>query len=325
METFFDIVFFPITALVWLISHWQLVLLVVGAIFLWLIFYPMYRNHKINTELEEKQIRIVQEARESGLKNKRSDTDALDEEDERLPEGYQAFDFKSYISKFYFENKALSISDEFIKKMDKITEAREDRKDFSYPDAELFRDVYKNSSEDNPITSPTNAKIFLGAKSRLVRVWATQALMKGYFFGGKGYYQDYGKSYEYSKEIEHISSDATYCVGYMYLYGYFLEKNYQKAFEYLICSAMSGDAEAHDLLGDIYKDGLGLPIDNSLAFAFYNIACSLRPKKDNWREKREAFMKSISIDDLNKGQMLTSMIVDSKYHKLFDIGVLPPV
>ncbi|WP_027406413.1 tetratricopeptide repeat protein [Anaerovibrio sp. RM50] len=59
--------------------------------------------------------------------------------------------------------------------------------------------------------------------------------------------------------------DALYFKGLLYLYGYEVEKDESKAIEYLTQAAEQNSNSAILTMACIYRDGLGVPVDNDKA------------------------------------------------------------
>jgi TPR repeat protein len=309
MDIIVSVTTFLINATFWAFANWKIVLAVIAIFFLWVVLSPVLAEHNTKVQRDRVRNRVAS-----------SRLQELEVENQRYPQGH--FDFDAFISNIDSAPREREISDEFNQKFKNWVSASE-RGDYSDPDSPLFSQIKSDFSKNAEfLNDPASIQVMFTARSRLVQVWACQLLMLSYFHGSKGFIQDYGKSYEYAKKIENVCPTAIYVTGFLYLKGYYLEQDYRKAWEYLICSAICRDAEAHDLLGDMYRDGLGVVVDQALAFAFYNIACSLRHDKEDWRHKRDSFSRSLPAPILNKGHSLASNILDSNYHKLVEICLL---
>ncbi len=70
----------------------------------------------------------------------------------------------------------------------------------------------------------------------------------------------------------HRVPDTTFQLGQQYFYGISKQKNYRKAFPYLLEAASDGYIHAQNLLGYCYNLGLGVKKDKRLAAFWYEQA-----------------------------------------------------
>jgi len=158
-------------------------------------------------------------------------------------------------------------------------------------------------------------------KNPILKALLLEQLARGYFFG-IGVIKSYKKCFEYASNILYASRDAKYYTGFMYLHGHYLDQDYNHAFKLLIASAMQGDAEAHQLIGNMNELGLGMPINKPLAYAWYNIASNLKPDKEEFKKKRDDLEIQLTNKEIDFAQNIASELIDSNYRKLRSLGFL---
>ena len=108
----------------------------------------------------------------------------------------------------------------------------------------------------------------------------------------------------------------------MYLNGHYVKKDYSKAFEFLIASALQRNPEAHDLLGDMNASGLGVTYNKPIVYVWYNLSWNLKPKKDEYKKKRNDLEAEKTNKEIDFAQNIASELIDSNYRKLRSLGFL---
>ena len=217
------------------------------------------------------------------------------------------FNFENFLLNFDYSGKYTSPS-EYIGSIN-LNDAKKDS-DFLFKLHECVKN--KNYKALVSLTEPKNPKL---------RIILLEQLARAYFFGS-GVIKSYKKSYEYASQVSHVSSDSKYFIGFMYLHGHYLDQNFNNAFKLLIASAMEGDAEAHQLIGNMNELGLGMPINKPLAYAWYNIASNLKPNKEEFKKKRDDLEIQLTNKEIDFAQNIASELIDSNYRNLRSLGFL---
>ncbi len=83
--------------------------------------------------------------------------------------------------------------------------------------------------------------------------------------------QEYTKSYEaLAAKMDDLVPSEMHMLGYLYLHGYGIKEDYDKARAWLAKAAAMGSTEATNLLGIIYEKGYGVKVDYHTAFNYYS-------------------------------------------------------
>lgn len=301
MDFLIGFILFPFHLIIWLLTNWELVLLFMIGVFVYLAVNPILASNKAKAaqkrEQEENRRKKETKASEIIHLNKTGH--------EKYAETNKPFSLKTFLSTHDFDLPYKSGIDLFVElsRSDLVSES----------DKEILKTIASQGSAD--YLKSTNANALLKADSRELQLLGNEILMRNYFFGNGGL-QDYEKVYEIASKISHFSRDAQYYLGEMYLNGFFVDKNYNTAKDYLIAAGIQGDAEAFISLHKIYSEGLNVVINNPFAFACLNIAYHLKPKKEEWRDLRDNFSEKCNKEEINLGQKFSKRIVESNYRDL---------
>jgi|688.fasta_scaffold250502_2 TPR repeat protein len=225
------------------------------------------------------------------------------------------FDFEDYLANFDYDEK----HDDIIKIATEYMDEYGDPSSLSNNDRELaliFSELSTNSLGFKKLESLPEPD------TPIFQVLVRELLLHAYFFGSFGCIKSYKKSFDLASQIAHVSRAAQWCLGFLYLNGHYVEKDYSKAFKFLIAAALQRNAYAHDLLGDINVLGLGVPINKPMAYAWYNLACYLAPKKEEYKKKRNDLEKELTNKEIDFAQNIASELIDSNYRKLRSLGFL---
>jgi len=137
----------------------------------------------------------------------------------------------------------------------------------------------------------------------------------GLMYGqGRGVYKDEQEAAKYFRSAADLgNSSAMYSLGLAFLYGSGTVKDYAEAYRWFLKSANEQGAgpwtlysyagEARNALGYMYENGLGVPKDAVLAYAWYNIAAAggYDPAKTNLARVEG----SLAADELRESQSLS--------------------
>ena len=225
------------------------------------------------------------------------------------------FNFEDFLANFDYDEKHDSIlsiaTDYLIEYGDPATLSDNDRECIS-----IMGEAASNSLDFKKIENLPEPD------TPILQILVRELLLHAYYFGSYGCIKSYKKCFELASQIAHVSRAAQWCLGYMYLNGHYVDKDYNKAFEFLIASALQRNAEAHDLLGDMNSLGLGIPINKPMAYAWYNLACYLEPKKEEFKKKRNDLEAELTNKEIDFAQNIASELIDSNYRKLRSLGFL---
>ena len=225
------------------------------------------------------------------------------------------FDFEDYLANFDYDKKhdsILSIATEYMIEYGDPASLSDNDREFG----SIIREIASNSLDFKKLENLPEPD------TPIFQILVRDLLLHAYFFGSYGCIKSYKKSFDLASQIAHVSRAAQWCLGFLYLNGHYVEKDYSKAFKFLIAAALQRNAYAHDLLGDINVLGLGVPINKPMAYAWYNLACYLAPKKEEYKKKRNDLEKELTNKEIDFAQNIASELIDSNYRKLRSLGFL---
>ncbi len=293
MDLLVSIIIFPFV-------HWQLMIGIIVAVIIWIAYSPILESDKLEAHKRKLEVQAMRNNELAKIKAQESHN--------KYPENDSEFSLKNFLDTYEYDSKDLSAAG-FLSRINK--------EDLTTSDNRILNQAVK-ANDKTDFYKSSNLNAFINADCRELQLIGYQTLMSNYFWGSNGYLKDYGKVYEIASRISNFSRDAQFLLGELYLNGFFVEKNYKKAKELLIAAAIQGDAEANISLYKIYSEGLDVEVNKPFASACLNIAVYLRPKKTEWKDRRDDFSASLSSDEINLAQKISNELIDSNYRNLLD-------
>ena len=126
--------------------------------------------------------------------------------------------------------------------------------------------------------------------------------------------QDYAESAKwYRLAADQGDAYAQYNLGQMYREGRGVPKDYAEAAKLYRLAADQGDVEAQNNLAVMYEEGNGVLQNNIMAHMWYNLAAANgHEKAGEWRDERAGLMTNA---DISKAQAMARECMSSGYTK----------